>query len=344
MTEVQRRANRKTGPSIHDVARIAGVSAQTASRVSTGSSSVRPETRERVLDAMQMIGYSPNRAARVLRNGSFRIIGVITQRLERTGETLTAAAVMEALEEADYTANLIQAHNPSSGDLRRAARRLLDQSVDALIVIRAGLVALDSFGFPTDNTVVDSDSPLVSTFPSVIPDQISGTRDAVNHLLELGHKTVHHISGSSDSHPAIARSAAWRRTLEEAGVAAPPQWQGDWTPQSGYLIGRDIARNPDVTAVFCANDEIAFGLMRALHEHGKRVPEDVSVVGFDNIALSEFSAPPLTTVSQDFAEIGRQLVQLTLDLLSPASAPTRTQIVIPTKLLVRGTTAPPRVH
>ncbi|WP_333812001.1 LacI family DNA-binding transcriptional regulator [Timonella senegalensis] len=342
MTEVQRRASRKTGPSILDVARFAGVSAQTVSRVSTGSAAVRPETRDRVLVAMEKLGYAPNRAARALRNGSFRTIGVITQRLERTGETLTAAAVMEALEAADYTANLIQAHNPSSGDLRRAAKRLIDQSVDGLIVIRAGLATLDTLGLPQDIPVVVSDSLLVTSYPSVIPDQVSGTRDAVNHLLELGHKTVHHISGSSDSHPSIARSAAWRRTLEEAGVQAPDQWEGDWTPQSGYLIGREVAENPEVTAVFCANDEMAFGLMRALHEQGKRVPEDVSVVGFDNIALSEFSAPPLTTVSQDFAEIGRRLVELVLDWLDPDPNRTRTQIVIPTKLLVRGTTAPPR--
>ena len=345
MSNVQRGTGnitgKKKGPSISDVARLAGVSAQTVSRVSTGAEVVRPETRERVLAAMTKLGYAPNRAARALRNGSSRTIGVITQQLDRTGETLTTAAVTEALELEGYSVNLIQVHNPESAQLSEASSRLVRQAVDGLIIVRAGHAGSESLSLPPDLPVAVSDSRLVTHFPSVVPDQVQGTRDAVLHLLELGHRTVHHIAGSADSHPALARSAAWARVLAESGVPAPPQWEGDWTPQSGYLIGQQIARDPSITAVYCANDEMAFGLMRALYEHGRRVPDDVSVVGFDGIALSEFSSPPLTTIKQDFSRIGRELTRLVLAAVHGHADTVTRHVVVPTELLVRGTTAPP---
>lgn len=320
---------------------MAGVSAQTVSRVSTGSAPVREATRERVLAAMDQLGYSPNHAARALRSGTFGTLGVITQQLERTGEMLTTSAILQAAELRGYSVTLIQVRNPESDDLRNAAHRLSHQSIDGLIVVRSGHATYESLSLPAGLPVVVSDSRLIGYFPSVVADQVQGTRDAVQHLLSLGHRTVHHITGDRDSQPAVVRSATWQKVLEEVGIPAPRAWPGDWTASSGYLAGQKIAEDPRITAVYCGNDEMAFGLMRALRERGRRVPQDVSIVGFDAINLGEYSFPPLTTVRQDFSRIGAELVRLLLEQIQTGTPVMRDRITIPTELLVRESTAAP---
>jgi DNA-binding LacI/PurR family transcriptional regulator len=329
----------RRGPSIEDVARLAGVSAQTVSRVSTGADNVRADTRAKVLDAMDRLGYSPNHAARALRNGAFGTIGLLAHRFERTGEALTTEGVIEAAQAQDYAVTIVDVGR-AEGDWQGAAHRLTHQAVDGLVIIRAETATPESLALPAGLAVVVSDSRLVGHHPAVVADQVAGSRDAVRHLLDLGHATVHHLAGPVDSEPAAARSAAWARTLEESGIRPPQPWRGDWTAASGYALGRELP--DDVTAVFCANDEMAVGLMRAVHERGRRVPDDVSVVGFDGIALGEYTWPPLTTVRQDFHTIGRELVRLVLEQFRTRTRLGTERVVVPTELLVRGTTAPPR--
>ncbi|MCL1868901.1 MAG: LacI family DNA-binding transcriptional regulator [Promicromonosporaceae bacterium] len=335
-------ANSRRGASIQDVARLAGVSSQTVSRVSTGAEHVRPDTRARVLEAMDLLGYSPNHAARALRNGAFGAIGLLAHRFERTGEALTTEGVVEAAQAEDYAVTLVDVRRPEAGDWQDAAQRLSHQAIDGLVIIRAETATPESLALPAGLAVVVSDSRLVGHYPAVLADQLGGTRAAVQHLLDLGHRTVHHLAGPEDSDPASLRVAGWRGCLEEAGVRAPEPWRGDWTAASGYRVGQRIAADDDVTAVYCANDEMAIGLVRALHERGRRVPDDVSVVGFDDIALGEFTYPPLTTVRQDFHAIGRELVRLLLDQVRGQTLRTGQRVVVPTQLVVRGTTAPPR--
>lgn len=339
------RGRRKAGPSIEDVARLAGVSGQTVSRVSTGADSVRPATRAKVVAAMAQLGYSPNRAARALRNGSFGTIGLLAHRYERTGEELTTESVVKAAAQEGYTVTLlsIQADTINASDWERAAHRISSQAIDGLIIIRAEDATPETLTLPASLPVAVSDSRLVGHYPAVTTDQVQGARDAVSHLLGLGHQQVHHVAGPMDSEPAQQRLRAWERSLESAGIIPPPVWQGDWTPRSGYEVGARIAESPDVTAVFCSNDEMAFGVIRALQEAGLRIPHDVSVVGFDGIALGEYVHPPLTTVRQDFQRIGSELLRLMLgQIRSPSSTIARhDRVVIPAKLLVRGTTAAP---
>lgn len=345
MGTVSGRGRRKTGPSIEDVARLAGVSAQTVSRVSTGADPVRPETKAKVLAAMAQLGYTPNRAARALRNGSFGTIGLLAHRYERTGEVLTTGAVVRAADDEGYTVTLlsIETESAEAQDWESAARRISNQAIDGLVIIRAEEATPETLTLPAGMPVAVSDSRLVGHYPAVMGDQLQGSRDATRHLLQLGHRTVHHLAGPEDSEPALMRRGAWQRTLESAGRPTPEPWIGDWTPRSGYELGHRIAADPDVTAVFVANDEMAFGLLRALHEAGRRVPEDVSVVGFDAIALSEFSYPPLTTVRHDFQRIGRELVKLVVAQIRSrgVSAARHDRVIVPTELLIRGTTGPP---
>lgn len=326
--------------SIADVARLAGVAPITVSRVANGSDAVRPATRERVQSAMAMLGYAPNTAARALRNGSFETIGLVAHRFARTGESRTIEGVVEAARAEGYTVALVDVVSPA--DVSEAATRLRHQAVDGLIVIRAEVATPTDLALPPGMPVVVSDSRFVGHHAAVGSDQIGGSRSAVEHLLGLGHPTVHHIAGPADSAPAVQREETWQETLRRAGRPVPPVLRGDWTPQSGYALGAQIADDPSVTAVYSANDEMAAGLMRALHERGVRVPEDVSVVGFDDAALTEFLWPPLTTVRQDFRTIGSELVRLLLAQVRDHVDVSREHVVVGTTLQVRASTGPYR--
>ena len=333
---------RSTGaPSLGDVARLAGVSTQTASRVSMGAANVRPATRERVLRAMNQLGYSPNRAAQALRRGSFKAIGVLTQQIQRTGEAMTTAGVVEAATDAGYAVSLVQVDQPESDDMREAAVRLAHQAIDGLVVVQAGRAGPEHLALPPTMPVAVSDSALVGYYPSASADQVQGVRDAVGHLLGLGHRTVHHVTGPEGSQSALIRRATWAASLQEAGVAVPDPLPGDWSAASGYQAGLRLAEDPGVTAVFCANDEMALGLIRAMHERGRAVPRDVSVVGFDGLALGEFSFPPLTTVRLDFKRHGREMVGLVLEQVASGPMDGSRSVIIPAELVLRGSTAPP---
>jgi len=186
--------------------------------------------------------------------------------------------------------------------------------------------------------VVDSDAG--DRYPVVDTDQADGARQAVRHLLELGHETVWHVTGPAESFASERRTQAWRRTLLEAGRTVPPVQRGDWTADSGYRAGLALAAEAECTAVFAANDQMALGLLRAFHESGRTVPRDVSIVGFDDIPDSSSFIPPLTTVHQDFAEVGRRCVQgLLRQIRNEPEGPGT--VLVPTRMVVRGSTAPP---
>jgi len=331
----------RPGPSIGDVARLAGVSAQTVSRVSNEAENVLPATRQRVLDAMEQLGYAPNRAARALRTGSFATIGVVVHRLARTGESGTVDAIVDSARREGYTVNLVDVASPSSDDVMAALRRLSNQSVDGLVIVRAETTTPTSLAVPGRTPVVVADSRFVGQHPSVGADQLAGATSAVEHLLALGHETVHLVAGPPESGPAQLRAQAWRTALERSGRSAPEPAQGDWTAPSGYAAGRVLARDPNVTAVFCANDEMATGVLHALHEAGRRVPQDVSVVGFDDIPLAGHLWPPLTTVRQDFERVGAELVRLLVEQIRDGSRFVPRNVVVPAPLVVRASTAPP---
>lgn len=329
------------GPSMADVARLAGVSSQTVSRVANGHTNVDEGTRDRVLAAMSEIGYQPNRAARALRTGRFRTIGVITFGLSTFGNARTLDAIATAAASADYALTLITLPDPSRGGVSGAYRRLSEQAVDGVVIIfEAHLLDGTDFLLPDTLPVVVVDSNAGSAFAVVDTDQALGARQATEHLLALGHRTVHHLAGPENSFSAQHRAEAWRDTLIAAQRPVPDTLFGDWTAESGYRIGHALAADPEVTAVFAANDQMALGLIRALHEAGRSVPADVSVVGFDDNAESPYFWPPLTTVHQDFAEVGRRSIEtLIASIESPGRIPgTR---LIPTNLVVRASSAPP---
>ncbi|HJX43272.1 MAG TPA: LacI family DNA-binding transcriptional regulator [Geodermatophilus sp.] len=304
-----------------DVAALAGVSLQTVSRVVNGSPNVAPRTRERVEQVIAQLGYRPNYAARALVTGCSRTIGLVTVHVDQFGPAQTLIGLEKATREAGYSLAVSILDDATAAAVREAVDRLVSHRVDAVVA----LSTYDDAARAID--VLETPVPLVTVRvtggegrPAVSVDQRAGARLATAHLLSLGHRTVHHVTGPGDSQEARGRTAGWREVLDTAGAPVPPPLVGDWTASSGHAAGRRLAgrirEGEEVTAVFLANDQMALGLLAALHEEGLSVPGDVSVVGFDDLPEAPYLAPPLTTVRQDFAELGRRGVQLVLARLA----------------------------
>ncbi|TDX81014.1 LacI family transcriptional regulator [Rathayibacter sp. PhB151] len=335
MTEASRR------PSLADVARLAGVAPVTASRVANGQSNVVPTTRAAVLDAMRALGYRPNSAARALKSGSFRTIGVAVFSLDSLGMTRTIDSIARAAAAAGYAITLVPVSAPSQTGLNGAFTRFGELAVDGLIVIvETHLRDTEELTLPEIPRVLVN-AAAGARGPVVDADQAGGVRAAVEHLLQLGHRTVHHIAGPRGSYAAERREAAWRETLLAAGAPVPPVRYSNWRSDGGHLQGAALAEDSECTAVLVSSDEAALGVYRAFAEHGLRIPEDVSVVGFNDIPEAQDFSPPLTTIRQDYRAIGERCVARLLEQLAHGVTDEPVVELVPTTLIVRASTAPP---
>ncbi|GHJ43722.1 LacI family transcriptional regulator [Catellatospora sp. TT07R-123] len=328
---------------MNDVARLAGVSHQTVSRVLNNHPSVREETRERVLRAVAQLNYRPNALARGLAGRRSRVIGVVSFDTILYGPAATLLGVERAARRAGYGISIVALEQLDRAGVAAAVNRLTEQSVAGVVIIAPLMTAAAAaHSLPTGVPAVVVESDMAGDLPTISVDQVAGARLAVQHLLDLGHETVWHLTGPRDWLEARDRVDGWRQALEGAGRRVPVAIPGDWSPNSGYEAGHHIAERPDVTAVFCANDQQALGMLRALHERGIRVPEDVSVVGFDDIPEAAYLSPPLTTIRQDFDEVGRRCLAALLDMLDAQGpdSPLRHPRVPPT-LVARASSGPP---
>ncbi|MDT0144834.1 LacI family DNA-binding transcriptional regulator [Microbacterium sp. PRC9] len=321
-------------PTIADVAQEAGVSLPTVSRVLTGSTPVRPETRERVELAMKRLHYRPNGAARALVKGSQPIIGVIAPDTAAYARAIMIASIEERARASGHLVT-VTIHNPlDSSGVSAAVEVLLAQPIVGVVVLDYNsydTVQLRSQlgGIPiaTVTNGVDSDADVAH---AVIDDR-AAARAVVRHLLRGGTRTVHYISvpyWGERTHP---RELGWRDAVSEAGIEAPPPvTASDWSLESALRAGAELAANPQVTAVFCPNDEIAFGVMRSMHDAGRRVPDDVSVAGIDDHPLSRTYVPSLTTFRLDWRWAGRvafELLMSSTDALQRSGKPDNGLIV-----------------
>ena len=326
-------------PSMADVAKQAGVSHQTVSRVLNDSPLVRDETRTRVLAAIEELGYRRNMAARMLATNRSARIGMISAHLVLYGPSMISASVQDAGHKAGYDVSLVGLPEFSRESLHGAVDRLLDQAVEALVIAiahRDALAATRELQLAIPVVVaqgVSAGQPMAAGV-----DQESGARAATAHLLDLGHRHVAHVTGPMDWIEAEQRRAGWRGAQGERGLLPGPELTGDWSAESGYVAGLQIAGDPGVTAVFAANDAMALGVLKALHEKGRRVPDEVSVVGFDDVPEAAYYWPSLTTVNQDFASLGRRAVDLTLRALDGEPEPV-CELVQP-EVVVRDSSGP----
>ncbi|MFF5574828.1 LacI family DNA-binding transcriptional regulator [Streptomyces luteogriseus] len=330
-------------PVMADVARMAGVSKQTVSRVLNDHPAVRPETREAVSQAMRTLGYRPSRSARSLASGRTRMLGVISFDAARYGPASILTAINTAAQEAGYLVSSIALDTADRATVVEAVNRLSAEGADGVIAIAPQLWVGRSLAETTDlgTPLVVLESPLDDGTPLVTGDSRTGARKATEHLLTLGHTTVWHIAGPAGWTSADLRLTSWRATLRAAGAAVPDPLVGDWSADSGYDLGRRLARRPEVTAVFASNDQMALGLLHALHESGRSVPGDVSVVGYDDIPEAAHFLPPLTTVRTDFAEIGTRSLRLLLDRIDGPGRHPRADTLVPVDLVTRASSGPP---
>ena len=325
-----------------DVAKLAGVSHQTVSRVINGSDQVREETRERVLAAMRMLDYRPNPVARALVTGRSKTIGVVSFDTTLHGPASTLFGIERAAHEEGYFTSIVSLKSLDRPSVLTAVERLRGQAVDGILVIAPQLSAAHAVAqLPDDLAVVAVEAGPDDDVPVVTVDQFAGAVAATQHLLELGHRTVWHIAGPDDWQESRQRVAGWRHALQAAGAEARTPLTGDWSARAGYELGQQLMAEPDVTAVFVANDQMALGLLRVLHETRRDVPREVSVVGFDDVPEAAYFTPPLTTVRQDFMEMGRRSLHLLLSEIDNGTRST-TRETVPSELIVRASTAPAR--
>jgi DNA-binding LacI/PurR family transcriptional regulator len=299
-------------PAMTDVARLAGVSHQTVSRVLNGHPNVREQTRLRVRAAIAQLGYRPNKAARALVTGKSQLIGVIAQNSSLFGPSSLLGAFESAAAEAGFSVSLRRVKTLDRESIAAAVEHHRDSRVAGIVAIAPTASANEALaevpaGVPL--VTVDGDPDRESSLVTV--DQFKGAYEATKLLLLRGHKTVWHVSGPSDWFDSAGRVHGWRQALKDSKVEEPPPVAADWSAESGYKAGQMLARMPECTAIFAANDHLALGILRAMYERGRNVPGDVSVVGFDDVPEAAYFIPPLTTVRPDFDAVARE----TLDLL-----------------------------
>ncbi|GIG40540.1 LacI family DNA-binding transcriptional regulator [Cellulomonas phragmiteti] len=303
---------------MNDVAALAGVSHQTVSRVLNEHPSVRPATRERVLEAIATLGYRPNLAARALVTRRTGTLGVITPASALFGPTSTLVAFEQAARDAGFYVSVATLRAFQGDEVVAAVEHFLAQGVDGVVVVapRSGTVdAVGGVHVPVPVVLVSSGREGLD-LPTVSVDQVAGGRLATEHLLTSGRRTVVHVAGPQEWYDARDRLRGWREALEAAGVPVPEHRAGGWSAADGYQVGTELVRTGVPEAIFAANDQLALGLLAAFGQAGVRVPQDVAVVGFDDEPGTAFYAPPLTTVRQGFDELGRRAVQSVVDALA----------------------------
>jgi DNA-binding LacI/PurR family transcriptional regulator len=305
-------SDRVKPPVIADVARAAGVSVPTVSRVLNGSVPVSPERRARVLEAIKELGFRPNGAARSLAQRGGSMIAVFTGNTTRYGYASTIQGIEEAARQAGYMVFISVVETPDARTVERAIDHALGQPMAGAIVLEfdpPGVAALEAMPPWLPAVAAAAGGSSDDEISHAYMDDRYAAAQATRYLLDLGHRTVHHVAVPSAGRES-ARMVGWRDALRGAGVEVPAPLQADWAPLSGYDAGATLARDPGVTAVLAGNDELAMGVMKAMSDHGRRVPEDVSVVGFDDHPLSQLWQPALTTVRQDFVGLGHQVFGL----------------------------------
>ncbi len=299
-----------------DVAAVAGVSAQTVSRVVNDSPRVDPATRANVEAAMAQLGYRMHRAARALRTGRTDTIGLIVANLSSVGNSRMLQALADHAAARGFALTVVTASGRDA--VADAFARLSDQGIDGAVILNEATALARGLDVPPGLALVVVDSPADERFAVVQTDHFAGAHEATVHLIGLGRGRVHHLAGPADSFAAAERERGWREAHAAAGLTPPEPVRGDWTSTSGYAAIAPLAG--EVTALFAANDQMALGALRAFAEADRRVPDDVAVIGFDDVADAAEYSPPLTTVRQDFDELGAAAVASLVTLIGRGEA------------------------
>jgi DNA-binding LacI/PurR family transcriptional regulator len=326
---------------MRDVAEECGVSYQTVSRVINDKPSVSAKTRRRVLKAIKTLGYHPNQLARSLKTRRSSILEVITFGVDTYVPRELIVAMGRAAIAHGYSLMFTEIPQDNPEEETRLYAHLNSGLCEAAILT----APVESRLFEK----ISTDPPLLptiqirnkrgSTAPSVVVDQYYGSQLAVQHLLDLGHRQIAEISGPLNFHEAHTRHTAFLDTLQACGLAPADSIEAtEWMPQDGYLAAnRLLDRGARFSGLIISNDYLALGTMLALSERGLRVPDDISIVGFDDTPESAYYLPPLTTVRQDYEALGYQSIQYLVELINHQETPVHQRVLMP-QLVVRQST------
>lgn len=328
-------------PRLEDVADVAGVSHQTVSRVINNHPHVSEATRGRVQSAIMELGYRRNTAARSLVTRRSQTLGVLASELSQYGPARTLLGVEQAAREAGYFVSIAALREVTEESILNAVSHFTDQSVDGIVVLvphsdTLRALAESNLSVPVVAVGASGNGKLAGARV----DQRQGARLAVGHLIELGHRRIAHVCGPPRWTDSGERAAGWREALGGAGLNEEFLLEGDWSAGSGYRIGRKLAAERPVTALFVANDQMALGVLCAFAEVNVGVPQDISIVGFDDQPESGYFTPPLTTVQQDFEELGRRCVDVMLHKIQVGAG--AGSVIVTPHLVLRSSTGPPR--
>ncbi|OBT27318.1 LacI family transcriptional regulator [Vibrio tasmaniensis] len=325
-----------------DVAKLAGVSTQTVSRVTNGSQDVAESTRNKVNAAIKQLGYVPNKGAQMLSRAKSTSVGLVTLDMALHGAAMIANGVRMQAHDMSYGVAFSVVAEPNLANTREAIRELMAQQVDS-IILNVPLKSADAEWLVEQYqhlNLIFIDVPSNSQVNYVCGDHAEGAKLAAQHLLESGRTDFLLITGPNESSASKIRHQSWLAALSDAESKVQYQYQGNWQAESGYLGVREaVAKQAVFDAVLVASDQMALGALRALQELQIPVPDKVAVVGFDGIEDSAFFNPPLTTIKQDFTTIGRQAVVLA-EKLNANSQDALLQQHIETALLPRESSQP----
>lgn len=327
-------------PNIYDVARLAKVSHQTVSRVLNNNPSIRPETKNRVLKAMESLGYRPSLAARALASSRSKMLGILSSDTDFTGPAAMVHHMEAAARAQGYFVVTVGIDANDEDSVRSGIDHLMKLGIEGLALVTPQLRAVEIAraavsGIP----VVTLDSMYRMDELAVSVDNFAGGAAATQHLIDLGHRNIVHISGPQGWFESTTRAAGYTATMLNANLT-PQVIDGDWQIDTGYRIGKKLdVDSKGVTALFIANDRMSFGFMHAMRERGIEVPKRLSIVGFDDLEEATYSSPPLTTLRQDFKELGNRAMNLLLSEISGTSTKKLDRLI--PELIKRGSTAAP---
>jgi LacI family transcriptional regulator len=330
---------------LEEIARAAGVSPSTVSRILNGTARVLPAKQKAVEQAIARFNYRPNVLARSLASGKTDTIGVLTQTVSSPFYAEWLRGIEDGLSETGYTALFVSSRWSVKDEMARL-EQFIARRVDGMILLHAQLdeSSLIDYSRHAPLLVLGRSVQNSASLASLPLDNLQGARDASRHLIEQGHRRIAFIAGPPNHEDAIERLDGYRIALEEAGIAFDAELveQGDYLETGGVAaMERLFARGPSFSAVFCSNDQSAYGARLTIFRRGLRVPEDISLVGFDDLPTSSYMTPPLTTVRQPTYEIGRLAAQAIVQMIRKQPIALKT---IPLTLVIRETTrrwAPP---
>ena len=327
-------------PNIYDVARLAKVSHQTVSRVLNNNPSIRPETKSRVLKAMESLGYRPSLAARALASSRSKMLGILSSDTDFTGPAAMVHHMEAAARAQGYFVVTVGIDANDEESVQSGIDHLMKLGIEGLALVTPQLRAVEIAraavsGIP----VVTLDSMYRMDELAVSVDNFAGGAAATQHLIDLGHQNIAHISGPQGWFESTTRAAGYTATMLNANLT-PQVIDGDWLIDTGYRIGKKLdIESKGLTALFIANDRMSFGFMHAMRERGISVPSRLSIVGFDDLEEATYSSPPLTTLRQDFKQLGERAMNLLLSEISGTSTKKLDRLI--PDLIVRGSTAAP---